>query len=1377
MNKYFHGLLTGISVLPALLVMPAMATIEATDGALINTNITEKYHVNGVDVMFDGASAQGLSGAVYGGVIEAEGDGADVTINNFTFSGNSSTSTSGAVDNYGSNLSITGNTSFNNNSSSRGGAVNNWGGGTLGINGPVEFNNNTAQAVILSGLQQPTNTNYYLQKYTGGFGGGLYNYNTATISGATFTDNHAKQVLRLAYADANGDEALPAKNTYGGGYGGAIYNNGDLTVNEVSFVSNDADVDGGAIYNSGDLTVNKVSFIGNDVDGWGGAIATGGTLNIDNAVFDGNTAKYAGAIIDYLDSTGGVSINGTISNTVLKNNSAEEIGAVGLYTKYAVSNFNNVDFISNHATSGDADSDGSGAMFVGAEAGVNIRNSVFDSNTSNAGAGAIGTRGFKLGSNNAAKMNISGSTFKNNVAVTKGGAINNYLYNDANDDGYVSVTDSLFVSNSAANGGAIYNNTGHLGDKLINPRSANAQDVQDIDTPLSRIQVGNIYFGDTSFTNNIASADGGAIYNEGVVTIAANNKDVMFSGNKANVVTDGQGAITSFTANDVYNVGTLNLNAASGKMIALSGGVDGSGVMNVSGAGKVDVANTLKGQNVTVAANTGEFHLNGVDLTGSTVSVASGATLNLMDNNINNYSGITLAGGSNLKTDIDLSNGGKDGFVATGAFNLTQLGIVGDSAAGAVTQFTLSDQVVNVADNLKVFTTNLAYTVEDGESAGKIKVTAGAAASGGLAAAAGSTTEMTRENIVYSVTADDATVAASAVEVKNADMLIAGQGTGALDETVTLTKNLTVGDTSTLSIENAKFAGAGTIENTNGGFLTILNSHIATDINNAGYMYSDPSVYSGTTNNIGVIDYAEADTFDTTAVLNNSGVVNVLNGVTFNSGATVTGNGVINLAGGTTHFNNTASANTVKLANGADFDGTLASTGILDTRNGNIDTITGGVSGGDLYLDANLVAGTRDNFGDGTTGATIKGIKLANAGYGTADSVTLDMGGATLDSDVDIQGVNYYTEVTQSGDNVTFANKLINESNLYNKLGANWTGGNYIKNAANYTNGADATHLTVGEALSALDTQVKANTDAIGDVDFSDESSTTSILKSGETTTVRDALLSLDTAIANNVVMMNNTFAATVADSANTATYDNDTVYNDGTVGAAIKTINTNIGKVHGLIEHDTPSDSSTPLKFRGSVPTASTNVVNEEYKGNLAVGTTIEDHLVALDNTLGTMSTLSGDHVDNTKSVAGNLEQLSVAIDNAEAHAAADATLKMNNAINQANAYTDARLRVARDTAVAQANVYTDRRIETLDKDLSAGVAGAAALSSVEVSNVGRGEMSVGAGYGYFNGQSAAAFGAAMGLSNRWSVNAGAGVSNADVTFRAGTNYKFKLF
>lgn len=85
--------------------------------------------------------------------------------------------------------------------------------------------------------------------------------------------------------------------------------------------------------------------------------------------------------------------------------------------------------------------------------------------------------------------------------------------------------------------------------------------------------------------------------------------------------------------------------------------------------------------------------------------------------------------------------------------------------------------------------------------------------------------------------------------------------------------------------------------------------------------------------------------------------------------------------------------------------------------------------------------------------------------------------------------------------------------------------------------------------------------------------------------------------------------------------------------------------------------------------------------------------------------------------------------------------------------------------------------RLDDMDQDLSAGIASVAALSSVAVSDVARGEMSVGGGYGYHNGQSAGAVGFAIGLTDNWSVNAGAGFSVADITIRAGTNYKFKLF
>lgn len=138
----------------------------------------------------------------------------------------------------------------------------------------------------------------------------------------------------------------------------------------------------------------------------------------------------------------------------------------------------------------------------------------------------------------------------------------------------------------------------------------------------------------------------------------------------------------------------------------------------------------------------------------------------------------------------------------------------------------------------------------------------------------------------------------------------------------------------------------------------------------------------------------------------------------------------------------------------------------------------------------------------------------------------------------------------------------------------------------------------------------------------------------------------------------------------------------------------------------------------------------------------------------------------------------------NAKAYADAGDELTLASAKSYADAGDELTLNAAKSYAdqsnaltLNQAKAYTDERIEKLDKDLSAGVASAVALSSVSVSNVKRGEVSVGGGYGYFNGQSAAAFGAAMGLSDRWSVNAGAGVSSADVAFRAGTNYKFKLF
>jgi hypothetical protein len=133
---------------------------------------------------------------------------------------------------------------------------------------------------------------------------------------------------------------------------------------------------------------------------------------------------------------------------------------------------------------------------------------------------------------------------------------------------------------------------------------------------------------------------------------------------------------------------------------------------------------------------------------------------------------------------------------------------------------------------------------------------------------------------------------------------------------------------------------------------------------------------------------------------------------------------------------------------------------------------------------------------------------------------------------------------------------------------------------------------------------------------------------------------------------------------------------------------------------------------------------------------------------------------------------------------AAADSALQtaINNEIARATAVEDAlrsEFAAADALTLKSANAYTDKKVSDLEDNMSAGIASSTALSSVAVSGVRAGEVSVGGGYGYYNSKSAFALGMAMGLTNNLSINAGAGLgSNGDnIAFRAGANYKFKLF
>lgn len=272
--------------------------------------------------------------------------------------------------------------------------------------------------------------------------------------------------------------------------------------------------------------------------------------------------------------------------------------------------------------------------------------------------------------------------------------------------------------------------------------------------------------------------------------------------------------------------------------------------------------------------------------------------------------------------------------------------------------------------------------------------------------------------------------------------------------------------------------------------------------------------------------------------------------------------------------------------------------------------------------------------------------------------------------------------------------------------------------------------------------------------------------------------------------LYNSPIETTITQGANDAITASLNSTDDGTIGAALNTVTENLATnysttaqieegITNLIATKEANISEqlgydvTKNPANADEPNSLTSKLKSHDTSIVAAINTNYDAIAEINNSdvmqSGIDATKVAQIATNTAAIATEKSEREAA-DNAirSEFAAADALT-----LGAAKAYADA----GNTLMLNQAKAYTDERVEKLDKDLSAGVASAIALSSVSVSNVNKGELSVGGGYGYFNGQSAAAFGAAMGLSNRWSVNAGAGISGSDVSLRAGTNYKFKLF
>ncbi len=455
---------------------------------------------------------------------------------------------------------------------------------------------------------------------------------------ATFEGNHANQhggaVYNTFYADVNYSGAF-AQNSAGKN-GGAIYNDGAvdkagnaggvMSITDAVFSKNTAAAQGGAIYNTGTMTItgtdaDTIDFVGNSAVA-GGAIfaSTGSDLTIKYADFAENTASHGGAIY-----TGNKNNNLTVENSVFQENESLTIGAVGVFSS---ASFKDVQFIKNVATDSSKFRGHAGALFLGAASTTSIdgviSNVVFDGNESASNAGALGTRYFQDGNNVAAKLDISKATFKNNVASKNGGAFDNFFYSSNNNADAVYITDSVFDTNTAVLGGAVYNH-GSVSAQLPGTSDDNKQS-------------GAIVFNNVNFTNNVARTSGAAIYNE----LGAN---VTFTGENTftknmimrSYANDRYGAAVS-QANDIHNLGAINI--ASGQT-TIGGGVTGNGKFDIaSGAELILAANdadtivnldnavTNAG---TITVSTGVATIaGGMGIGGAgTLTVAEGATLNV----------------------------------------------------------------------------------------------------------------------------------------------------------------------------------------------------------------------------------------------------------------------------------------------------------------------------------------------------------------------------------------------------------------------------------------------------------------------------------------------------------------------------------------------------------------------------------------------------------------------------------------------------------------------------------------------------------------------------------------------------------------------------
>jgi len=434
----------------------------------------------------------------------------NLTLNNCSVVGNTSTSALGVGIYMASGNLTLNNVVFDSNTStgpdSKGGAVYLESGDVRGTN--VVFSDNAAGE---GGA-------VYVKNGTLSFANSLFDGNRASAgSGGAVSTSAALALSNVAFRDNTSADA-----------GGALYVTGDAesTLDDVTFTRNSA-INGGAVAQDGQsLTVNGASFINNKSieDGGGAYIAINALFLASDATFIGNKAgRDGGAVFD--------SGSFYLTTGTLEENEAEENGgaiAASGYFEIRDANFQN-NTASFHG----------GAIYLnGTQRSWLLRTTVAHSEALEGG-----------GIYNEGSLTLAESKIVGNVSITSGGGVSNLgtLFLSSSE-----IRDNTATGLNAAGGGVL----NYFRATLNAVETAFIGNKSNSGSGGAIANNGSASLDEVVVSNNVANFFGGGVFNSGELT----SQYSTYSGNEA---TDGGAIADVYGSTSLFHCSTLWGNVAS----------------------------------------------------------------------------------------------------------------------------------------------------------------------------------------------------------------------------------------------------------------------------------------------------------------------------------------------------------------------------------------------------------------------------------------------------------------------------------------------------------------------------------------------------------------------------------------------------------------------------------------------------------------------------------------------------------------------------------------------------------------------------------------------------------------------------------------------